>query len=285
MRSLPIALIWLLALVATANAAPDLIKVKLLLKEANAASEAGDKDKAMKLANEAVTADSVEPEAYYVRGRLYDEKRDFEKAVSDYTEVLKLASNASGVYQRRGEALFKLGRFKECILDFDKFIELVPGQEPHHWQRGIAYYYAKRYEDGRKQFELHQKVNQHDVENAVWHFICVARLEGPEKARASLIKITGDTRVPMAQVHAMFAGKATASDVLEAARAGRPGPGELSVRLFFANLYLGLYYEAIGEAKTAKEHIFKARSYSLGGGYMWEVARVHAELLEKAEKK
>mgnify|MGYP000446850332 CR=1 FL=1 len=41
-------------------------------------------------------------------------------------------------------------------------------------------------EEGRKLFELHRSVNPQDVENAAWHFLCAARVDGLEKARAQL---------------------------------------------------------------------------------------------------
>ncbi|HEY0457230.1 MAG TPA: hypothetical protein VGE41_12740, partial [Verrucomicrobiae bacterium] len=168
------------------------------------------------------------------------------------------------------------------VKDFDKYLDLVPGQRPYHWQRGISCYYAGLYEEGRKQFVLHQTVNKHDVENAAWHFLCVARLSGVEKARAALIPIQGDQRVPMAQVHALFAGTAKTDDVLDAARAGNPSPARLKEQLFYANLYLGLYYEATGDQAKARTHIEKAAADYLTEGYMGEVARVHAATFSKA---
>ena len=62
----------------------------------------------------------------------------------------------------------------------------VPDEAPYLWQRGIALYYAGRYDDCRRQFESHRSVNPDDVENAAWHFLCVARAESPAKARAAL---------------------------------------------------------------------------------------------------
>ena len=111
-------------------------------------------------------------------------------------------------YNRRGAAHFQRAQIQQSLADFDRAIALDPAQAPYHWQRGISYYYAGRFEDGRKQFELHQKVNPNDVENAAWHFLCVARSAGVEKARASLIPVKEDERVPMLQIHALFAGKA-----------------------------------------------------------------------------
>ena len=180
------------------------------------------------------------------------------------------AQESPAYYNRRGEEHFRAGRIAESIADFDKAIELEPRIAPHHWQRGISLYYANRFADGRKQFELHQTVNPSDVENAVWHFLCVARMEGVEKARAVLIPIPEDTRVPMMQIHALFAGKGTADDVLKPAR-GKDA-------IFYAHLYLGLYYEVAGDAVSSKKHIQLAAHEYAVDHYMGDVARVHEKL-------
>jgi lipoprotein NlpI len=181
-------------------------------------------------------------------------------------------------WQSRGTEHFKLGNIKESISDFDQFIALKPRFAPYHWQRGIAYYYAGRFEDGRKQFESHQTVNPNDVENAAWHFLCVARSAGVEKARAALIPIKEDARVPMMEVHALLAGKAKPEDVIKAASAGEPSASELNRRLFYAHLYVGLYFEATGEATQAHEHILQAVNAYKTDDYMGDVARVHLQL-------
>src|SRR5262245_23425320 len=74
-------------------------------------------------------------------------------------------------------------RIRESAAEFDQLARLVPDQAPQLWQRGIALYYAGRYEDCRAQFESHRTVNPNDVENAAWHFLCVARAESPQQAR------------------------------------------------------------------------------------------------------
>lgn len=184
-------------------------------------------------------------------------------------------------HQRQGEEEFKAGNFEEAITHWDKVIKLVPEQEAHHWQRGIACYYAGEFGKGRRQFEMHQKVNSNDVENAVWHFLCVARESGLTEAKEKLIPIQGDGRVPMMEVHALFAGKSTPEIVLETAKAGSPSARELKNRLFYAHLYLGLYAEARGRREEALEHIRKAAVDYSQAHYMGEVARVHLKLLEK----
>jgi lipoprotein NlpI len=251
-----------------------------LIKRAQKAFVTGQREAAMALATKAIETDPKNPRGYFVRARFHEERGEPAKALADYDETLKLDPRLAEAWQNRGVIQFKLAHIDKSISDFDQFIKLKPDQVPYHWQRGICYYYAKRFEDGRRQFELHQTVNPNDVENAVWHFLCVARSAGLEKARASLIPIPGDARVPMMQIHALFAGKAKPEDVLKAAVAGEPAAPELRRRLFYAHLYLGLYSEATGDEIQAREHITKAVREYAGADYMSDVARVHLILRE-----
>jgi lipoprotein NlpI len=211
-------------------------------------------------------------------------RRRLEAAVAESTRAIEHNPRDAAAYQRRGEDNFRLGKFKESVADFDKVIALDPKREPYHWQRGISLYYAGEFERGREQFEKHRTVNPDDVENAAWHYLCVARAEGVEKARESLIPVSGDDRVPMAQVQALFAGKATPDDVLAVARAGNPPEAQLRRRLFYAHLYIGLYREAAEDAGAAREHILLAAEKFAGDDYMGDVARVHAAVLNSRER-
>ncbi len=252
-----------------------------LAKQAAEMFEKGQRAESFSLLTRGIESDPFNSSYYYIRGRFYALDRQHEKAITDFGQVLKLNAKAALAFQYRGEENFKLGHITESIADFDKYLELSPADRPQHWQRGIALYYAGRYEDGRKQFELHQAVNPSDVENAVWHFLCVARGSGVDQARGSLIRIEGDRRIPMTQIHALFAGKGSADDVIKAVNAGSPSLREMNQRLFYAHLYLGLYYEAMGERRLAQEHIFKAAEDYTADHYMGDVARVHARMLHK----
>ena len=75
---------------------------------------------------------------------------------------------------------------------------------------------------------------------------------------------------------ALFAGKATPEDVIAAAQQAKGDDP-----MFYAHLYLGLYFEAIGDREKTREHIFKAARDFKAPHYMGDVARVHARLLEK----
>ena len=55
--------------------------------------------------------------------------------------------------------------------------------------------------------------------------------------------------------------------------------------VFYAHLYLGLYFEATGDAVKAKEHIDLAAAKADPNNYMGDVARVHARLLKNKPAK
>jgi lipoprotein NlpI len=255
-----------------------------LITEARKALAKGETDQALKLAEQAIAANDKSAEAHFVRGTIYEALRRHKDAVADFDRTIGLNPKAGTAYDHRGSEHLKLGHFDQAIKDFDTFLKSKPEEEPGHWRRGIAYYYAGRYEDGRKQFEGYEKVDTNDVENAVWRYLCMARKDGVDKARAAILKIGKDRRVPMMEVYVLFCGKAKPEDVLAAANAGQPRPEQLKERLFYAHLYLGLYHEASGDDKKAAEHIRKAADDYPIGHYMWDVACVHRDLLREKKK-
>ena len=264
----------------TAPAPTLILTLALITARPARAAFAEDPPEDVRRATEAIAAAPDDPARYAARAAVFERRRDFARAVADYDKVIELSPQAAAAYQRRGENQFRLGRFKESVADFDKVIELHPDREPYHWQRGISLYYAGEFERGAKQFETHKSVNPDDVENAGWHFLCVARVKGVDKAREALIPVTGDARVPMAQVQQLFAGKATTEDVMAAARKAGPGPAEQRGALFYGHLYIGLHHEAAGRADAAREHILLAAEKYADDDYMGDVARVHAAVLK-----
>lgn len=226
-----------------------------LLADAQMAAASGDSTAAVRLATEAIDADDKFAAAFYLRGREH----------------------------------FRLGLISESVSDFDRYIELQPSAASRQWERGIACYYAKQFEKGAKQFELYQTYHDNDVENSVWRYLCMVPTAGIEKARATILPIRGDRRVPMMQVFELYRGKLKPDEVLAACRRDDPDPETLAGRLFYAHLYLGLYYEVAGEKELAQKYILLAADKKLAespriNGYMWDVARIHATQLKSTTK-
>lgn len=179
----------------------------------------------------------------------------------------------------RGMELFVAGKIAESVAEFDRAAAADRAIEAHLWQRGIAYYYLGRYEEGRRQFEIHRSVNPADVENSAWWYLCMAKLGRREEARKKLLPVGHDDRAPMMEVYALYAGKGSARAVLEAIERGNPADRERRMREFYGRLYLGLHADAAGDPARAREHI-RAAVETRVGGYMWEVARIHLARLK-----
>ena len=192
-----------------------------------------------------------------------------------FVAVADASAQTPGQIMRQAEADFLAGRVESSVDGFDQVARIRPDAAPQFWQRGIALYYVGRYTDCRRQFESHRLVNPNDVENAAWHYLCVAREESPEAARTALLPVGPDPRAPMGAIYEMFSGRITPQDVLSAARGPRA--------LFYAHLYRGLYHEAHGRIEAAREEIFLAADprFASAGGYMHGVAVVHRDRLSR----
>ena len=252
-----------------------------LLRKGTAALRAGKVEEALALAKQAVAVAPGDSRVYLFRGSVQAVQRRHAEAIADFDKCLQLDPAFADAWQRRGEEHFKLAEIDQSLNDFDKFLELRPNERPGHWQRGISLYYAGKFKEGADQFKAGDKVFANDVENAVWHYLCNAHVLGSEKARQSLLKIGTDRRVPLMVIYDLFAGRAKPEDVLAAVREGDPPSRELTTRLFYAHLYLGLYYDATGDTKKALEHLEQAAEDQGIGRYMGDVARVHRQLLSK----
>ena len=168
------------------------------------------------------------------------------------------------------------GRPAESAKDFDALVAAQPAIEPQLWQRGLALYYADRFADGRRQFEVHRGANPADVENVTWHFACVARQEDPAAARKALLPVGVDERVPMREILALYRGTGTPAQVLAAAEAG-PEEARRN-QLCYAHLYLGLHAESTGDMETAKKHMVLAAGRHSMDHFMGKTAQLHAKL-------
>ena len=196
-------------------------------------------------------------------------------ALTVLTEAPLAAQQPQALFER-AVADLEGGRIAESAAGFDALVKALPSVAPQLWQRGITLYYAGRYGDCRAQFELHRTVNPDDVENAAWHFLCVARAESAAKARAALLPVGPDARVPMRQIYEMFRGALSPEQVLQAA-------GSQPAAQFYAQLYVGLYFEALRDDRRALEHIMAAAAdrFADAGGYMHTVAKVHLGILQR----
>lgn len=195
-----------------------------------------------------------------------------ENELNYWDNFIRANSDQPNAYIRRGMVKFKLALIDESIEDFNYAEKIDPAVLPYLWQRGLSFYYAQKYVEGAKQFEIDLTVNAQDVEETVWRYLCIAKISGVTEACNSLLIVKNDPRLVMRQVYGLFAGNCHPDDVLLA------GKKEGKRGLFYSNLYVGLYYEAASNVDLAKSYIVKAADEYQLDDYMWHLACVHKKL-------
>jgi lipoprotein NlpI len=213
------------------------------------------------------------------KGIAHDRLGQYKESEAAYTKALGLQPSLLEAIDRRGSARFFQGDIAGSIRDFDAYLMAKPNEKPGHWRRGIALYYAGDFNEGARQFEGYQSVDNNDVENAVWHFLCLAAKEGIPNARKKILPIGKDRRVPLMEVYSLFKDEAKEADVLQAVESVQAGP-QRELAAFYAHLYLALWREINRDKPGTLKHLKEATGPYRQYEYMGEVARVHREWIE-----
>jgi tetratricopeptide (TPR) repeat protein len=97
-----------------------------------------DYDRAIADYTEAIRIDPKYAIAYDNRGNVFHRKGDYDRAIRDYDEAIRLAPLAA-TYASRGLAYRNKGNFDRAIADYTEAIRLDPKLAEAHHNRGVAY--------------------------------------------------------------------------------------------------------------------------------------------------
>ncbi|MEG3972805.1 tetratricopeptide repeat protein [Microcoleus sp. T2B6] len=93
--------------------------------------------------------------AYFIRGLLYDYKKEKDKkrALSDYTEAIKLDPDLVEAYNRRGVIRSELGDTQGALEDYEKAIKLKPDYAEVYVWRGAVHFKLKNKKEALADYE------------------------------------------------------------------------------------------------------------------------------------
>jgi tetratricopeptide (TPR) repeat protein len=78
-------------------------------------------------------------DAYYFRGLAYFQKGEYDQAIADYDQALRLKPDQDSAYNNRGHAYLEKGQYDRAIADYDQALRLNPGHAVSYNNRGRAY--------------------------------------------------------------------------------------------------------------------------------------------------
>ena len=201
---------------------------------------------------------------------------DLEQAATLAKKTVEQAGDHAGILQRAAEILYRSGNAQDSLPVFDRVCKLDPESAPYNWQRGLALCSCGRWEQGAEQFKTHHDVNPDDVENSAWYFLCIAKTKGLDAARQTVIPSRGDGREPMMSILKMLRGEIEPPAVLVAADKNTSGGTERKRARMYAGLYVGLYYDCLGNAALARKYLAASQTHDYDS-YMTDAARVYLE--------
>ena len=120
-------------------------------------------DRETDYSNNVESKEKLQALAYHYRGRAQQwYKKDYAKAVADYTEALRLDPSIRMVRYRRGRAYHAIKKYAEAERDFRSALSRRP-KYPNllaSWAWQLSTCPDKNYRDGRKALELAKKANE-----------------------------------------------------------------------------------------------------------------------------
>ena len=127
-------------------------KAVAYLKRGNEWLDKKEFDKAMEDFNEAIRLDSNNSQAYCDRGHTWREKKEYDKAIKDFNEAVRLDPGFAPAYSGRGQALGRKKEHDKAFKDFTEAIRLDPKYAPAYSGRGNVWGSKKEYDKAFNDF-------------------------------------------------------------------------------------------------------------------------------------
>jgi tetratricopeptide (TPR) repeat protein len=83
---------------------------------------------------------------YYQRGYEYHSDGQYQRAINELSEAIRLKPNFANALHSRGLAYKNLGDYDRAIFDYDRAIKLQPNVSVYYYNRGNAYYFKNEFD-------------------------------------------------------------------------------------------------------------------------------------------
>jgi tetratricopeptide (TPR) repeat protein len=116
----------------------------------------GDYERAISNYNQALRINPDYHKVYYFydnRGTAYLMQGDYEKAIADYHQALRINPNDANAYHNRGTAYLNKGDFERAISDFNKALEINPRYAETYFNKALACEKIGRFQEALESYK------------------------------------------------------------------------------------------------------------------------------------
>ena len=132
----------------------------------------GRADQAISVLNKGIIKNKNEPQLYVARGMAYMQKKEFDKAISDFNKTEEIdPKHGLLILEERGICYFNVGSYGNAISDFSKYLEFIPASPEFgpnlYIYRGMAYERLGNYGSAMSDYDKVVQENPKNVQALV----------------------------------------------------------------------------------------------------------------------
>jgi len=101
--------------------------------------------------------------AFNRRGKGYYLNKNYDRAIADYNQAIRLDPAFDVAYTNRGNAYYMKNAYDTAIADYNQAIRLKPKHAPYYINRGNAYFEKKDYDRAIGDYSVAARLNPKDT--------------------------------------------------------------------------------------------------------------------------
>jgi tetratricopeptide (TPR) repeat protein len=102
-------------------------------------------------------------DAYNSSGSAYAKLGQYQRAIEDFNQAIRLQPDDVAVHDNRGSAYYSMGQYQSAVEDYTMVIRITPNDSNAYNNRGNAYYGLGQYQRAIEDFNQTIRLNQQDA--------------------------------------------------------------------------------------------------------------------------
>ena len=128
----------------------------------------GDFDKALADYSEAIRVAPQNAATYIARAAFHEDRGDFDKALADFDEAIRRDQKSAWAYAERGRLYLDLREFEKAAADLDRAAELAGISYHYYKRRALAHFRLNHYDKALESIAKAVELNPDDGSNLWW---------------------------------------------------------------------------------------------------------------------